>query len=296
MRCVVIGAAGFIGRALAKRLARGGAEVLGLDTATTPSGDLGFVLRHCDVARETPEIPAGTGAVYYLAQWPRRSFPEGAGDLYAVNVAGALRAAEGARAAGARLFCYASTGSVYRPSFAPLREDDPVRRDAPYPHSKVAAEEALALVPGPMRCVCTRLFGVFGPGQRDRLVPAIIGRLRRNEPVLLEPPGTDGLRISLTYVEDVAACLAGLAALAPQDVPRLLNVAAPEAVGVRELAEAAAGILGVEARFETARRAREGDLVADVTRLVSLLRPAFTPWREGLTATLGSAAAAELPA
>ncbi len=297
MNCVIIGAAGFIGRFLGRRLVRGGAAVLGLDAATAVLGDLGFALRRCDVAREAPEIPAGTDAVYYLAQFPNdRSFPQGAGELYAVNVAGALRAADAALAAGARLFCYASTGSVYRPAFTLLREDHPVRRDAPYPLSKVAAEEALALVPGPMRCVCVRLFGVFGPGQRDRLVPAITARLRRNDPVTIEAPGHDGLRLSLTFVEDVASCLAALPSAPPEGLPRILNVAAPVAVSVRELAGAAAEILGVEPRFEAARRPREGDLVADVSRLVALLRPTFTPWRDGLAATLGAARAAELPA
>lgn len=297
MKCVIIGAAGFIGRFLGTRLVRGGAEVLGLDAATVVLGDLGFALRRCDVVRDAPEIPAGTDAVYYLAQFPHyRSFPEGAGNLYAVNVAGALRAADAASAAGARLFCYASTGSVYRPAFAALREDHPVRRDAPYPLSKVAAEEALALVPGPMRCVCVRLFGVFGPGQRDRLVPGITTRLLRGDPVTLEPPGTDGLRISLTFVEDVAECLAKLASVAPDALPRVLNVAAPEPVAVRDLAHAAAEILGVEPRFEPARRPRDGDLVADISRLAALLRPTFTPWRDGLAATLGAARAAELPA
>ena len=152
------------------------------------------VARRCD---RPAAVVAGTDAVYYLAQFPHyRSFPRGAGDLYSVNVAGALRAAEAARDAGARFFCYASTGSVYRPAFGPLREDHPVRRDLPYALSKVAAEEALALFGGPMRCLCTRLFGVFGPGQRDRLVPGSSALLLLSDEAVVER-----LRIRLDEVD-----------------------------------------------------------------------------------------------
>lgn len=286
MKCIIVGARGFIGGHLGRLCAGEGHEVVALEA---------------DVVADPIEVPAGTDAVFYLAQASGRGpFPDGAGALVAVNTAGAVRCAEAAHAAGAKVFCYASTGTVYAPSFAPMAEEHPVRRDDPYALSKVAAEEALALVPGPMQVVCARLFGVFGPGQRpETLVAAIARRVREGRPVRLDPnpgdPGDDGgLRISLTFVEDVARCLLAIAgcAAAGGPVPSPLNVAAPEAVSLRALAGNAARLCGAEAVFERSTEPRASDYVADVGRLCALIAPRFAPLADALATVVPAGLAA----
>ena len=62
------------------------------------------------------------GSVFYLAQSPFYNDPADHEDhLFGVNTTGAVKAAEAARKAAARFFCYASTGNVYQPSFEPPR-------------------------------------------------------------------------------------------------------------------------------------------------------------------------------
>ncbi|MCL4220226.1 MAG: NAD(P)-dependent oxidoreductase [Phycisphaerales bacterium] len=290
MNSAIIGATGFIGRHLARELSRLG-HCAGYDLHAADLGETRVEV--CDIARQAPVLPADTDAVFYLAQYPGyRSFPTRGGDLWGVNAGGALRAVEAARVVGARAFIYASTGTVYAPSFAPLSESAPVRRDQPYALSKVAGEEALALIDQPRTC-CVRLFGVFGPRQTTMLVPAIANRIRQGQPVTIEPHPTDpgdrdGLRISLTDVGDVCAGMIALARrlLDGSDVPRVVNLAAPRAVSIRQLGQTIARTLGTEACFETAAQPRAGDYIADITLLRGTVSLSFTAFDAGIARAL----------
>lgn len=292
MKYAVIGARGFIGQHLCRRARAAGAGVLGFDVTEGP--DPGFEVRTANAVIDPIEIPAGVDAVFYLAQSPRyRSFPDGAGELFAVSVVGALRCAEAAARAGARLFCHTSTGNVYQPGFEPLAEGRPVRRDIPYAASKVAAEEALALMSGAMQVVSVRLFGVFGPGQREGLVPGLVKRIREGRPVELEPSARipadqEGLRLSLTFVEDVAGCLLRIAELAVEGrtIPSPLNVAGPRALSIRELAGQLGVHLGLAPGYRVLNRTRDTDYVADIQRLEQLVGPVFTPLEEAIARTV----------
>jgi len=290
MKVAIIGAAGFVGRHLHTHFESHGHECAATDVAVPPP--LAARVRIHDIARQAPELPEGLDAVVYLAQFPGyRSFPEKGGDLFAVNVAGAVRAADAARAAGARAFIYASTGTVYQPSFAPMAEGDPVRRDQPYALSKVHAEEALALFESPRTC-CIRLFGVFGEEQQAMLVPAIAGRIARGDPVTLERNPRDksddeGLRIALTHVADVCTITRQLAErmVADKPTPPVLNVANPEAVSIRALATGIGQRLGRDPVFETAANARASDYIADTSRLASTIPHRFLSLADALDRT-----------
>ena len=183
MTVAIFGAGGYIGRRLMRALERRHMEV-----APYSSGDAGIFepdsgLLHADVT-----LASGTECVIYLSQSPRiRQMPDQAAHVWGVNVVSALCAATLARQCGARRFIYASTGNVYAPSFDPLRETDAVQRDSWYPLSKVQAEEGLALFRHDMSVLITRIFGVYGPGQTDRLVTNLQQSVRSGVPITLAP-------------------------------------------------------------------------------------------------------------
>ncbi len=293
MKAAIIGAAGFLGAALAERLLESGWEVFGYDRHAPESAPAGLRFQRLDVLREDVEVPLQTRAVYYLAQSPRyRDFPEAADDLFGVNTYGAIRVARAACAARVPFFCYTSTGNVYAPAFAPLAESHPVRRDSPYGLSKLAAEEALTLFSPRMPVVCARLFGLFGPRQKQMLPAALLSRIRSGQEVILEPgpEETDpyeGLRVSFTYVADAARHLEQLArlALAGKPLPPVLNVAGPEAISIRRFCLEIGRVIGVEPKFARAPTVRTHDLIADVRLLDALLRPEWTPFPEAMAAS-----------
>lgn len=295
MRAAILGAAGFLGTALSDRLLGSGWEVSGYDLLSPDRLPHGLQFQTFDVLRDDLALPLETDAVFYLAQSPRyRDFPEAADRLFGVNTYGAIRAAQAACAARARFFCYTSSGNVYAPSLAPLAEDNPVRRDDPYALSKVAAEEALALFAGRMPVLCTRLFGLFGPGQKRMLPANLLARVRSGEEIVLEPtPGecgeTEGLCVSFTYVADAARLLEQLARLALEgtSLPRVLNVAGPECISIRRFSGELGKIIGREPKFAQASTLRTQNLVADLRLLGTLLDPGWTPFSEALAESFG---------
>lgn len=289
MKALVIGSGGYMGRHLMLGLANAGVNGVGISSGNGSGIDPSSGLLPADFV-----IPPGTSVVVYLAQSPRyRQVPEQASHVLAVNAQSAVRAAISARAAGVRRFIYVSTGTVYAPSFSPLGEDAPVRRDNWYALSKLHGEEALALFRGDMDVIVVRPFGIYGPGQSGRLVPNLIASIRADRPVTLQPrldapDDRDGLRISLCYVDDATGILLRLAR---DGGPACLNLAGPDALSIRAMAQSIGALLGRSPIFEISPSCRDSDLVADIGLLADTVSPKFTMFREGLEKVVAAASA-----
>jgi len=285
MRIGVVGAAGFIGVHLRRSLEADGIHCTAVSSATGCFDPATGVLAKLPVSSEP------LAAVVYLSQSPYyREVPQQVPHLWAVNVLSALKAAEWARHSGATRFVYASSGNVYRPAFDALSEEAPLRRDDWYALSKVQAEESLAVYRGQLMVTAARLFGVFGPGQRDKLVPNLIASIRARRAILLQPHPTDGsdtggIRLSLSYVADVVDVLKRLAL---GDGPPALNVAGPDALSVREMASRIGARLGIAPVFSTDAVPRAGNLIADRTKLSRGWPTRFHAFDDGLDVMLGA--------
>lgn len=284
MRVAVFGAGGYIGRRLVGALEHRHVEVV-----TYSSGNEVAFDPESGILRADFQLAPGTDSVVYLSQSPRfRQMPDQVAHLWGVNVVSALRAATLARNCGVKRFIYASTGNVYAPSFQPLAETDPVQRGDWYALSKVHAEEGLALFRHDMAVLSTRIFGVYGPDQSDRLVPNLLRSVRDGLPIFLAPrpaPARDdgGLRVSLCFVDDIVEIFVGLVS---SDVQGVLNVAGPQPVCIREIATAIGQLVHNEPVFEMASKARSFDLVADTARLIQACHPRFTRFDDGLRAAV----------
>lgn len=282
-----MGAGGFLGRALVAEFHRRGIPVAECSSARPGGIDPASGLLPRDFT-----VPRGTRSVYYLSQSPALTTePPRYEHLLAVNVVSALHAARAAREAGARQFFYASTGNVYAPSFAALRETDTVRRNNWYSLAKVHAEEALVLLPPGLEVTRLRLFGLYGPGQSGRLVPNLAHAVRVGRPVIIEPNPHDpeddgGLRLSLCHVRDAASVLASLAQC---EAPPYLNVASGQTCSVRAIASAIGAALGTAVAFETAPRPRTFDLIADTAVLQRLLAHRFERFEDSVQELLDAA-------
>ena len=280
MIAAVVGSSGLLGRALCHRLLAGGHTVYGY--CRTGSPPLGTLNVHLDLANDTIVFPPKVEAVYYLAQSPHyRSSGDHAAHLHRINCQGAVGAAESARRAGATFFFYASTGSVYDPSFAPLAETNPVHAATPYLASKLAAEDALCAFERDMRLVRGRLFGILGPSPKGRLPANIFRAVRAGVPVILQPSpaadDVDGLRISYLASDDAARILEALVDVTCSRSLPVLNVGGPEPISLRRLAETMGVYFRCKPVFERGDAPRAGDLVADIRLLRQAFPVTFTP-------------------
>jgi nucleoside-diphosphate-sugar epimerase len=283
MRCVVTGAAGFIGSHLCEHLLGQGHEVIGVDALIpyyapeikrrnlAPSrARPNYVFMKLDL-RADPLDPALAGAevVFHIAAMPGLTASWTEFDLYqSCNVTATQRLLEAIRRAapGLRRLIYASTSSVYG-RFASGDETLPTRPVSPYGVTKLAGEHlcrASADAFG-LPVVALRYFSVYGPRQRpDMGYHRFMRALRDGKPVSVYG---DGQQVrGNTYIDD---CVAATAAAVEAHPGELYNVGGGEAATVWDILHKIETIAGK--RFQVRQEApRAGDqryTFADTTKL-----------------------------
>jgi nucleoside-diphosphate-sugar epimerase len=282
MKCLVTGAAGFIGSHLCEELLAAGHHVVGLDAfipfypRAVKEANLGGFRSHpafrfhpLDL-RSDPldEVLAVVEAVFHLAAMPGlpRSWTDF--DLYqSCNLAGTQRLLEAVRGqASLRRFVYASTSSVYG-RYGSGDETLPARPVSPYGVTKLAAENlcrAHAEECG-LPLVVLRYFSVYGPRQRpDMGYHRFIQALLQGQPLVVYG---DGLQArGNTYVAD---CVAATVAALEAPIGEVYNVGGGETANVWEIIAKLEKIIGTRAVVGRGP-ARPGDqrfTGADTTKL-----------------------------
>ena len=284
MHVLITGATGFIGTSLVREVTRNH-EVVAV--ARNPPARTGDAVRWIagDLADRCvgDRLPSHVDAVVYLAQSRRyREFPAGAADVFDVNIVGLMSMLEYARNHRVGCFVLASSANVYRRADEAIREDAPIEPLTFYARSKVAAELLLQSYADMFCCVVLRLFTVYGPGQRDALIPSLIDRVRERRPIQIE--GDVGLKVSPIFVDDVAHAIVALLESAPW-TRRLdtLNVGGQETASVLELGGLIGDVLRIPPQFEFVPGTPSG-WVADSSKLRTALGlHSFTGLREGLS-------------
>jgi nucleoside-diphosphate-sugar epimerase len=133
-----------------------------------------------------------------------------------------------------------------------------------------------------------RLFGIYGTGQKDKIIPNIIKTVLQEQEVyveknLLDPEDYNGLRVSFCHIDDLVWIIAKLLYL---NGPLVLNVAGEKGISIREVATSIGSYVGKKAYFKVLDRVREGDLIADIALLNEVVCPQFTPFDQGLAKTI----------
>jgi UDP-glucose 4-epimerase len=289
MRVLVTGAGGMLGRALLERLAPEH-EVFALirGQPAEPMEGVEWVRQDLTEPLDQRELPEGVDAIAHLAQSRRyRDLPEGAEDVFEVNVHSTFRLLEYARRCGARRFVLASTGGVYERSSEPIDEETPLALSGPYFRSKRIAELLLQDYAEFLSGVALRFFFIYGPGEGQTLVPRLARRIAAGEEIVVE--GDPGMRMNPIYTDDAAAAVERALAL---DRSAVINVAGAEVTSLGELVRSLAGALGREPLL-CHEGTSPGDMVADTSRMTELLgADSATGLEDGLAVVARSLAGA----
>ncbi len=272
MTALVTGGAGFIGSHLVEALIARGEDVVALDNfyrARRSAIPARCRLIEGDIRDERTVFEAvrGVDTVYHLAA---QSNVMGAiADVdysFTVNVAGTFNVLKQAARAGVPRVVFSSSREVYgEPRSLPVAETATTEPKNLYGASKVAGEaycrawQAL----GDVDVQVLRLANVYGPGDRDRVIPLWLARAAGNEPLEL----FGGRQVlDFIWIGVVVECLLA-AASCPVSSP--INVGSGRGIELVELARRVCAVTGSRSaiRLLPAREAEVVRFAADTCRM-----------------------------
>jgi nucleoside-diphosphate-sugar epimerase len=283
MKCVVTGAAGFIGSHLCEHLLRAGHQVSGLD-AFIPYYSPAVKERNLAEARANPAfclygldlrsdsldaVLSGADVVFHLAAMPGLNQSWTDFDAYATcNIQATQRLLEAVRCSAPRLerLIYASTSSVYG-RFASGDESLPTKPISPYGVTKLAGENLCRAYAEThdLPLVVLRYFSVYGPRQRpDMGYHRFIAAMLRGEVVVVNG---DGQQIrGNTYVTD---CVEATTAAVRAHAGEIFNVGGGETASVWDILHKLEKLAGRPARVrqEPPRPGDQRHTFADTAKL-----------------------------
>jgi UDP-glucose 4-epimerase len=284
MRLLITGGAGFLGSALANRLAHAGHTVRVLDDLS--AGDPARLNSRVMFTRgDVSDVPKlwtllqGVDCVYHLAA--RVSVPESVlypRDYNAVNVGGTVAVMEAMRDAGVKRVVFTSSGAVYgEQEQQPVREEFSPNPGSPYAASKVSAEHYVRTIGAlwKIETVILRVFNAYGPGQavppaHPPVIPQFLKQALGGGSLVVFGDGQQSR--DFLYVEDVVDGLVA-AATARQVDRQIINLGSGSAVSINALADKIGRITGrkVNLLHSGANAGGVSQLCADITRARQLL-------------------------
>lgn len=271
MRVLITGANGLIGRRLLTKLGAGYER----HAVVRKMPDIpveGVIYHQIDFggAWAVSSLPETVDVIYHMAQSENfRNFPDGAMDVFKVNVDSTARLLDYAQKCGAARFVYASSGGVYGAGAHAFHENSPISEPGKlgyYLGSKLCSEILVESYVSCMQVNIARFFFVYGPEQkRSMLIPRLVDSVREGRALQLQ--GENGISINPIHVSDAAAALEKMMTVRESAT---FNIAGADVFSLREICEIAGQYLNKAPVFE--RNGTEGsNLVANIDAMKNIL-------------------------
>ncbi len=269
MNFLITGAAGFLGAALANRLAWEGHQVRGLDDLSTGdvtalSPDVLFTRGDVNDRPKLWTLLQDVDCVYHLAA--RVSVPESVmypREYNAVNVGGVVSLMEAMRDVGVRRVVLISSGAVYGDQgVQPLKESAIPDPRSPYAVSKLAAEYYVRTIGSlwGIETVSLRVFNAYGPGQRlsvsnPPVIPNFLRQATHHGTLVIHGKGQQTR--DYVYLDDVVEAMVA-ASTAPNLNTLVINVGSGVETSIRELIRIVTEVCGTAAEIMENPRSSPG--------------------------------------
>ncbi len=258
MKCLVTGAAGFIGSNIAEALVKRGDQVRVLDNFSTGiKENLASFEKHIELVtgdiRNVDDVAkAVKGIDVIFHEGALRSVERSVDNPLAtndVNITGTLNLLMGARKAGVKRLVYASSSSVYGDNKKyPQSETFRPSPVSPYAVAKLTAEQYCVVFAKTfgLETVALRYFNVFGPRQHPEsqyatVIPKFMQSAYRGEPLQVHWDGKQSR--DFTYIENVIQANF-IAAVKPGISGEVFNIARGENYSLLDIIRALEKIVG----------------------------------------------------
>ncbi len=284
MRFLVTGGAGFLGSALANRLAMDGHDVRVLDDLSNGRQaylhpDIEFTEGDVDNIPLLWTLLSDVDCVYHLAA--RVSVAQSIlhpRDYNRVNVGGTVSLMEAMRDTGVKRVVFTSSGAIYgRLLEQPVHENDQPIPDSPYAVSKWSAEQYIHTIGElwGLETVALRIFNAYGPNQslpvsHAPVVPRFLQQALTGGSIVIFGGGEQSR--DFVYVADVVEALVS-AATASGINRQIINIGSGVETAVSELVDTIEKVTGrsVNRIHNSTKSGGVPRLVADISRAKTLL-------------------------
>jgi len=292
MNILITGAAGFLGRSVARALSSSGHNVYALlkpgnQVALKYFKDLNLQIVRQDLMKlDTTSLPGGIEVLMTLAQSSKfRDFPHQSNDIFYVNVNANLELLNWALKTNVKHVIHASSGGIYgSPSNATqdfFLESDQLETIQPlgfYLGSKLCSEIVFKNYSHLFQSMTIlRPFFIYGPGQNEQMfIARIIKSIDIRKPITLQ--GENGLRVNPIFVEDAAEAFCAALNLNGMNV---LNVAGTEVLSLRDIVNIISNILGKPPQI-TNLPGEPTDYIGDISLSIKKLSTPKTSFQDGV--------------
>lgn len=301
MKCLVTGAAGFIGSHLSKRLISEGHEVIGIDCFVDyyPRALKERNIKELKKREEFKFIEANLISIdlrglisdvnYIFHQAAQAGVRASWGENFSIysdnNILATQRLLEASINSRIKRFLFASSSSVYGDTEdLPMRETSILRPVSPYGVSKLAAEHLCYLYYKNYKVptLSLRYFTVYGPAQRpDMAFNRFITSMLKGKEIAVYGNGEQTR--DFTYIDDIIE--ANISAMKADPIGGVFNIGGGSRVTINSVLKILTEILSVKAKikYKNTQKGDVGHTCADISKAENAFgyRPRITLY-EGL--------------
>lgn len=286
MNILITGISGLLGKQLAEEFSEN-SSVIGIarkELGLFKSSNVKYIINDLEDLN-FEELPSSIDAIYYLAQSRKfRDFPEGALDMFKINIELPLKLIDWAVKNKIKKFIYASSGGIYRNPSLPVKEFFQINANDDYGFylgSKLSAEILLKNYAQYFDTfMLVRPFFIYGKGQEESmLIPRLINNVLKGNPITISD--TEGISINPIHVKDAAISFKNMLKLEGKHV---VNIAGNEIVSLKKIGELIGSITNKQPVFNYNNKT-QNDLIADNTLMLKLLHNPTISLIQGLKET-----------
>jgi nucleoside-diphosphate-sugar epimerase len=236
VKYLITGAGGFIGSHLVNKIIEEGNSTVVAFYSHPPNFKNPMVKQIiADLSQPgwTSHISNSVDIVYHLVQSKHyREFPEGALDMAAVNIMSTVEILEWSRRNNVKKFFYSSTANIYKKTKQKIDSSFPCEPCSMYAATKLSAEYLVQQYEEYFQTAILRLFTIYGPKQREMLIPSIIEKVILDREIFLAKG--NGIFLTPLFISDCIEMLIGLKDSMQSKTIRL-NIAGSNVVSLKEI-------------------------------------------------------------